>query len=111
MAVKIEFLSVIVPVRTIEERFHGGMDGFKEECGEPPTDGRLVRMGAMNQLDLLTIIHALERGGLKKTFYKDRREHWLDLCVVDRFVGPTLPCEWIEVDLEIGEARMIDRDR
>lgn len=111
MAIKIEFLSVIVSVRAIEEQFHGGMEGFKDKCGEPQTDGKLVRMGAMNQLDLLEIIHALELGGLKKTFFKDGREHWLDLCVVDRFDGPTLPCEWIEVDLEKGEARMMDRDR
>lgn len=102
MAVAIEFLSVIVPVRTIEERFRSGMVGFREKCGEPPSDGELVRMGAMNQIDLLEIVHALERGGMKGTYWRNGREHWLDFCVVDRCSGPTLPCEWIRVDLEQG---------
>jgi len=103
MSVPIEFFSVIVPVRAIEERFTGGMAGFKEACGEPPGDGELVRMGAMNQIDLLEILHTLERGGMKGTCWRNGREHWLDFCVVDSCSGPTLPCEWIKVDLEKGE--------
>jgi hypothetical protein len=102
MAVRIEFFSVIVQVRAIEERFRGGVAGFRDVCGDPPSDGELVRMGAMNQYDLLEILHALERGGMKGTCWRNGREHWLDFCVVDRCSGPTLPCEWIEVDLEMG---------
>ncbi|MFH1930732.1 MAG: hypothetical protein ABIN18_03965 [Pseudomonadota bacterium] len=109
MAVHIEFFSVIVPVRAIEERFRGGMARFREACGKPPTDGKLVRMGAMNQMDLLDILHTLERGGMKGAFWKDGREHWLDFCVVDRCSGPTLPCEWIEVDLEEGTVSYRDK--
>ena len=45
MAVHIEFFSVIVPVRAIEERFRGGMAGFKEVCGEPPTTGNWCAWG------------------------------------------------------------------
>jgi hypothetical protein len=105
MAVHIEFFSVVVPVRAIEERFSGGMVGFREACGEPPTDGELVRMGAMNRVDLLEIVHTLERGGMKGIYWKDCREHWLDFCVVDSCSGPTLPCDWIKVDLEKGDAR------
>ena len=106
MAVHIEFFSVIVPVRAIEERFMGGMAGFREACGEPPTDGELVRMSAMNQMDILYIVQTLERGGMKRTCWRNGREHWLDFCVVDRCSGPTLPCDWIEVDLEKGEASL-----
>lgn len=103
MAVKIEFFSVIVPVETIEKRFAGGMARFRSVFGEQASDGRLLRMGAMNQIDLLEIIHVLERGGLKGTCHRDGREHWLDLCVVDRFQGATLPCSWLKVDLKKGE--------
>lgn len=106
MAVIIEFISVLVPVRAIEERFHGGIKGFHEVFGEPPTDGRLMRMGAMNQIEILCIVQALVRGGLKGTFRKGGLECWLDFCVVDSCSGPTLPCEWIEVDLEQGLAEL-----
>jgi hypothetical protein len=106
MAVKIEFISVIVPVRAIEDRFRGGMSGFRDACGEPPTDGELVRMGAVNPVDVLAIVHILERGGMKRTCLRNGREHWLDFCVVDRCSGPTLPCEWIEVDLQQGTAEL-----
>lgn len=103
MAVKIDFFSVIVPVRAIEERFRGGMAGFGKVFGEPANDGRLLRMGAMNQIDLPEIIHAIERGRLKGTCHMDGRGHWLDFCVVDRFQGPTLPCSWLKVDLKKDE--------
>ena len=111
MAVAIEFFSVIVPVRAIEERFRGGMEGFRDICGEPPGDGKLVRMGAMNQMDLLEIVHALERGGMKGTCRRNGREYWLDFCVVDRCSGPTLPCEWIEVNLNKGTATYVTRNK
>jgi len=106
MAVKIEFISVIVPVRVIEERFSEGMAWFGKVFGEPASDGKLVRMGAMNQIDILSIVQALERGGLKGTFRKGGKEQWLDFCVVDRFNGPTLPCDWIKVDLKQGKAEL-----
>jgi len=106
MAVAIEFISVIVPMRVIKERFRGGMDGFRKVFGEPLTDGKLIRMGAMNQVDILIILNALERGGLKGTFLKGGLERWLDFCVVDSCSGPTLSCDWIKVDLEQGKAEL-----
>lgn len=106
MAISIEFISVIVPTRAIEERFRGGMAGFGKVFGEPETDGKLVRMGAMNQIDIMGIVQALERGGLKGTYFRDGSEHWLDFCIVDSCSGPTLPCEWIKVDLEQGKAEL-----
>ena len=106
MAVEIEFISVIVPVRAIEERFRGGMKEFHEVFGEPSTDGKLMRMGAMNQIDVLGIVQALERGGLKGTFSKGGKEQWLDFCVVDSFKGPTMPCDWIKLDLKQGKVEL-----
>lgn len=27
-------------------------------------------------------------------------EHWQDVCFVDAFSGPTMPCRWLEFDAE-----------
>ena len=70
-------------------------------------DGKLVRMGAMNQMNLLNIVQTLERGGMKGVCRRNGREHWLDFCVVDRCSGPTLACSWIEVDLDEGTATYV----
>jgi hypothetical protein len=102
MAVHIEFFSVIVPVRAIKEKFFGKMDFFHDIFGECESDGKLMRMGAMNPMDILPMVLMLERGGLQGLSLKNCEEIWLDFCVVDRCSGPTLPCEWIEVDLEMG---------
>jgi hypothetical protein len=109
MAVKIRELSVFVPVKTIEEKFRGSSEGFRRACGDPPDgDGKLVRMWTATQDDLLYILQALERGGLKRTCCRDGSEHWLDMCVVDEHAGLTLPCDWIRVDLKNGLAELRD---
>lgn len=105
MAVPIEFISVVIPVRTIEERFHGGLVRFHEVLGDGQTDGKLVRLGGMSPMAVSWIVNDLERGGLKGIHVREGKETWLDFCVIDRCKGPTLPCEWIRVDLERGEAR------
>jgi len=105
MAVPIEFISVIIPVRTIEARFNGGMARFHEVFGEGQSDGELVRLGGMSQMAVSWIINDLERGGLKGIHSKDDKDIWLDFCVVDSCSGSTLPCSWIKVDLEHGEAK------
>jgi hypothetical protein len=104
MAVPIEFISVVIPVQTIEERFHGGLARFREILGDGQTDGKLVRLGGMSQMAVSWIINDLERGGLKGIHVREGKEYWLDFCVVDSCSGPTLPCDWIKVELKKGEA-------
>jgi hypothetical protein len=102
MSVPIEYFSVIVPVRTIEERFNGGLARFREVLGEGQTDGELVRLGGMSPMVIAWIVKDLERGGLKGIKSHDGKDVWLDYCIVDRCQGPTLPCSWIQVDLKTG---------
>lgn len=111
MSVPIEFISVIVPVRTIEERFDGGMAHFCEVLGEGQTDGRLLRLGGMSPMAVGRIVNDLEREGLKGIHIREGKEHWLDFCVVDRCSGLTLPCNWIRVDLELGIVELKKRIR
>jgi hypothetical protein len=105
MSVPIEFISVIVPVRTIEKRFDGGMTRFRKVLGEGQTDGKLVRLGGMSPMAVSWIVNDLERGGLKGIHIREGKETWLDFCVVDHCSGLTLPCAWIEVDLDKGEVK------
>ena len=105
MAVPIEFISVIISVRTIEARFNGGLARFREVLGDGQSDGELVRLGGMSPMAVSWIVNDLEQGGLKGIHSKDGKDIWLDFCVVDSCSGLTLPCSWIKVDLERGEAR------
>lgn len=66
-------------------------------------DEYLLRDGAMNPHDIGSLVE--EWKGLGFEPYRDLPDGqriWQDACVVDamRF-GPTLTCEWIEVDCEL----------
>lgn len=105
MAIQIMFLSVIIPIDNIE-RCHkiGGLRGIikakqKHVGRRVLIDDYLYRDGAMGSMEIENIVKFWEGQGLEpigKT--NEGKEYWKDLCVVDQFCGPTLPCDWIEVD-------------
>ena len=115
MPVFLEFLNVLVKREAIEKKCHGGWKAFISNSFITAEwyDDYLFRAGAMNPMDIERIIDRLKADGLNPTKLIDGAEHWYDICVFDSMFGPTLPCEWIDMEyhakgcLSVNAIRMI----
>ena len=109
MAVRLEFIDVIIPVAYVDVVYPGGWEAFEATRieGSIWTDGELVRDGAMNAMDIQMIVAEWEALGLVGQAEVDGRLVWRDFCVVEGlFGGPTLPCAWLAFDSRRMEARL-----
>ena len=93
MAVLAEFLNVIVPVRVLEERYPGGIEGYAAAAPGSTfcRDGVLTRVGFMSPQHVGEWVDHLEAQGLVPV----ENDRFVDLAVVDQLQGPTLPCDWL----------------
>jgi hypothetical protein len=105
MAIKLEFINVIVPNATLEAVFaeEGGFEYFKQSYGAMRDmvwyDDYICRVdGAMNWGDLDDMVHWWEERGLVGLAETDTGKQWKDFCVAASFSGPTYPCDWLEFD-------------
>ena len=100
MALKLEFCSVIVPVKRIREKL--GDEAFESRFSMITDttwqDGHLFRDGCMSPYDLEVMLDEWENGGFELLTIVEGERHWKDLCVVNSRHGPSYPCEWIEYD-------------
>jgi hypothetical protein len=101
MAIQLQFFNVIVPIEKIEQckgigGFSGILESLKQASNNYWYDEHLFREGSMNMNDIKGIIEYWEKQGLVSKVKKDDKEYWNDICVVDFFNGPTLPCDWLE---------------
>lgn len=117
MAVRLEFVDVLVPVHVIEDRYPGG---FAQYLGDHRGligrrlwhDGRLLRDGALDAPGARALVERWQALGLEPLQWIGRRLHWKELCVVDLVAGgPTVPCDWLAWDVRarIAWIRGIDR--
>ena len=106
MAIRLEFINIIVPRATLARATElpawmatlnpdGG--NLFETCWY---DSHLFREGAMNQWDSGDIVEQWRERGLTPLDRRAEGEHWKDLCVVLSGRGPTLPCDWLDYDVE-----------
>jgi hypothetical protein len=105
MAIKLEFINLIVPNRTIEEVFgeQGGFEFFKQSWGAMTDmvwyDDHICRVdGAMNWPDVHDIVGSWENYGLLGLVDSGAGKYWKDFCIAASFSGPTYPCDWLEFD-------------
>lgn len=104
MAVALEFIDLIVPIELIRKKYTGGWDAclrnHKWSFGFCIWhDDHLFRDGAMNPADIRALIKEWEDRGFEPMEERNGVKVWKDLCVVEGMSGgPTLPCDWIEVD-------------
>lgn len=107
MAVALECLNLLIPVRRIAAVWPGGFAGFWREHGGTPRlwhDGRLLRDGAMNPIDLELAAGFWERRGLRR---HATAAGPADIGLVDAGAGWLgAPCPWLELDLAAGRARL-----
>jgi len=100
MAVKLEFISLIIPIEKIEKNYPGGFDKYKRDNAQNIGrriwfDNYIVRDGAMNPMDIEYLVKQWEKFGLVGIIEENGNKQWKDLCVVDFLTGCTLPCKWL----------------
>ena len=106
MAIRCEFIAIIVPIANIDRVYPGGFAAFKEENaslfgGRLWHDDHLFRDGAMSPANATQAVDFWRHQGLEPIEMRDGRQVWKELCVVEHmFGGPTLPCDWLEFDRE-----------
>ena len=115
MAIQLEFINLIVPIKTIKKKYPGGW----EQClsdhknligGRVWYDDNLFRDGAMSPVDMRHLVHKWVRRGFHAWDDGDNPGKWVDVCVVEAmFGGTTLPCDWIEVDGDIAFMKGVSR--
>ena len=108
MAIRLEDLNLIVPIKNINLCYLGGFEMFlehyKDRFGEDFWhDMHLFRAGAMNADEIESLIAFWQQKGLVP--YNENGQNgnrkWKDMCVIQSSCAePTLPCDWIEVDQE-----------
>jgi hypothetical protein len=104
MAVRIKFLSVVVPIERINgSTLPSGLDGLVAQYGAAQGksfwhDESLYVEFAMNPNDVQAIVQRWESLGLTSKVETNGVRTWKDLCVVDFYQGPTLSCSWLNYD-------------
>lgn len=103
MAIQLEFIDFIVPIKTIKEKYPGGWEQClkdHENCigGAIWYDDHLFRTGAMSPMGIGYLIEEWGKLGFHTYDGGNNPTKWIDVCVVQFLLGGvTLPCDWIEV--------------
>ena len=106
MALSLECISIIVPIEKLKKsREIPDVDEFlraqRKETFWCWFDRYLIRYSAsMNQMDIMLTLENMKSQGFMLTRKYNGVQHWQDVCVVDMFGGPTMPCRWLEFDAE-----------
>jgi hypothetical protein len=114
MTIQLEFIDFIVPRSVIEAKYPGGWvqclkDHERLIGGRVWYDEHLFRDGAMNPMDIEGLINEWQSLGFNT--HKENEDgmpiEWLDVCVCEGLLGgPTLKCDWIDVDLDTRTASL-----
>ncbi len=106
MAIELEFINLVIPLKNINKCYPGGFTAFCQQYqhmfgGKLWHDEYLFRDGAMNSSDVQHLVEFWQDKGLIPFEIIDGKKVWKDMCIVEAFFGgPTLPCDWIEYDRE-----------
>lgn len=108
MAISLEFIDFIVPISVIHEKYPGGW----KQClidyeygigGRIWYDKYLFRDGAMAPHGIEILVNEWTAKGFEPYEEIDGKRHWKDFCVAEvMFGGSTLPCNWLEINSELG---------
>lgn len=105
MTIPLEHINIIIPIEKLRKcQALGDVGQFLREMCQPGSgcwhDDELYREGAMNPMEIEFRIDYWKSVGLRPTKKYVGQLEWHDLCVVDSFSGPTLPCRWLNYDPE-----------
>ena len=96
MAVRFQFITLIVPLERIRQ-VPGLRERLKERGLVAWEDEHLWAASSMGPVG--DLVEYLESEGLVPRDFSTGVRMWKDICVIDAFEGPTNPCPWIEVDM------------
>jgi hypothetical protein len=117
MAVALEFLNLVIPIKKIEQHHPGGwgryLDDHKNLIGRRIWfDDYLLRDGAMNPKDMSDFIDEWVGFGLHTIEETRGKPCWVDCCVISSaFSAPTLPCKWIQMSADGWSASLKGRQQ
>lgn len=103
MPIQIRYISVVIPIENVvrlkgQDWWDNYLKSREDMLGIILwQDKYLFRDGDMDESGADNIVKFWEKQGLTSKKIVDGKEYWNDLCVVDSFTGPTLPCEWLKV--------------
>jgi len=104
MAVRLEYIDVLVPIELIEQKYPGGfaqcLVDHRPLIGRRVWhDGRLLRDGALDPDSARALVEGWQTLGFEPLVWVDGRLQWHELCVVDLSLGgPTVNCDWLDWD-------------
>ncbi len=104
MAIKLEPINLIIPLKNINYTYPGGFELFCEHnlsmFGESYAhDLLLFRAGATNPHDIKSLVLYWQERGLVPYVEVGGNTQWKDMCVVESsHAEPTFPCPWIGID-------------
>ena len=106
------FINVVIPIKKILDL--KGENWWKEYLKKNDRlvgdilwfDNFLLRDGAMDEVSIEHIIEFWAEQGFEPKKIINGKEHWNDLCVVDSIDGPTLPCEWLNVEYATNKQKI-----
>jgi hypothetical protein len=108
MSIATEFIDFIVPIQTIRDKYPGGWEQCLKDHqnligGRVWYDDHLFRDGAMNPMDIESLVEKWEAKGFEGIVTREGRKCWKDMCVFE-MGGATLLCDWIDFDRETRTA-------
>lgn len=116
MAIKLEFLSLVVARQRIEEIYPDGWSGCLSDHAKSLGktiwyDDHLFRAGAMDPEMIDDLITKWTRLGFKATEVAEGKTVWQDFCVVTSYGVSKHQCPWIEVDsaMRVAWLRGVER--
>jgi len=117
MAIILEHINLIIPIKNIDLCYPGGFDLFRrhhqDKFGETFWhDAHLFRDGVVIHSDMETLLLFWQHKGLVPYAEAGGIRKWRDMCVIESSgTGPTHPCDWIEVDTETHSAFLKHRPK
>ena len=91
MAISVQFLTVVTRIETIERRYPGGLDAYVKDnlVGDSYRDRHIAGVIFMSGGESREFIEKLVSLGF----------NYDEIALIDMFVGPLLPCPWLETSL------------
>ena len=103
MAVALEFLNLVIPIKKIEQHYGGGweqyLDDHEQLIGRRLWfDDHLLRDGAKDPKDMSKLIDEWVDIGLRTIEETNGKPRWVDCRVIASiFNAPKLPCNWVQL--------------
>jgi hypothetical protein len=96
MSIRLRFYNFIIPKRTIDKKYKGGLNSFKINCPNRTfeEDNDLVSLGFMNPMDVKWFCHVLKKNGLQ---YNGKTS--VDFVVTNSMFGNLWDVKWLDRDI------------